>query len=106
MKSTALPQKRYGTRSGAKARRIEVEIHYHRRELHLRIREDGAGIDPSVLGAAKRPGHYGVPGMHERATVISGKLTIWSELDSGAEVELTVPAAIAYAKSSESAQSV
>jgi signal transduction histidine kinase len=88
----------------AKARRIEVEIHYHRRELRLRIRDDGAGIDPSVLGDAKRPGHYGVPGMHERAAVISGKLTIWSELDSGAEVELTVPAAIAYAKSSEPSQ--
>jgi ligand-binding sensor domain-containing protein/signal transduction histidine kinase len=84
----------------SEARQIEVEIRYTARQLRLRIRDDGKGIDAAVLAAGKRPGHYGVPGMYERAGLIGGKLTIWSELDSGAEVELIVPAAIAYGKSS------
>ena len=42
-------------------------------------------------------GHYGLPGMRERATLIGGKLTVWSEVDAGTEVELRVPAVHAYA---------
>jgi nitrate/nitrite-specific signal transduction histidine kinase len=36
--------------------------------------------------------------MHERAKLIGGKLEVWSELDSGTEVELTIPASLAYAE--------
>ena len=42
-------------------------------------------------------GHYGLPGMRERATLIGGKLVVWSEVDEGTEVELRVPASTAYA---------
>jgi signal transduction histidine kinase len=35
--------------------------------------------------------------MRERAKLIGGELTVWSELESGTEVELRVPAALAYA---------
>lgn len=45
-------------------------------------------------------GHYGLPGMRERAELAGGKLTVRSKLDSGTEVELTIPASLAYAKSS------
>jgi signal transduction histidine kinase/ligand-binding sensor domain-containing protein len=83
----------------AHARRIEVEIHYDRRRFRLRVRDDGKGIDPKVLDAGARAGHYGLPGMHERAKLVGGKLAVWSELDSGTETELTIPASIAYAKS-------
>jgi hypothetical protein len=37
--------------------------------------------------------------MHERAKLIGGKLTVWSEHDSGTEVELSIPASIAYSAS-------
>jgi hypothetical protein len=37
--------------------------------------------------------------MHERAKLVGGKLAVWSELDSGTDAELTIPASIAYAKS-------
>jgi hypothetical protein len=37
--------------------------------------------------------------MRERAMLIGGKLTVWSEQDSGTEVELSVPATSAYATS-------
>jgi hypothetical protein len=34
--------------------------------------------------------------LRERAAVVGGKLTVWSALDAGTEIELTVPAANAY----------
>jgi len=81
------------------ARRIEVDIHYDKRQLCLRVRDDGKGIDRHVLDAGSRAGHHGLPGMQERAALVGGKLTVWSELNSGTEIELTISAAIAYAKS-------
>ena len=83
----------------AKATRIEVEIHYDRRQFLLRIRDDGKGIGPEVLAAGGRDGHYGLRGMHERAKLLGGELAVWSELDSGTETELALPAAVAYAHS-------
>jgi signal transduction histidine kinase/ligand-binding sensor domain-containing protein len=83
----------------AKARQIEAEIRYDGGQLRLRVRDDGKGIDPTVLGGDGRQGHYGLHGMRERAEVVGGKLTVWSDLNSGTEVELSIPAAAAYAAS-------
>jgi signal transduction histidine kinase len=80
----------------ARARRIEVEIRYDARELRVRIRDDGIGIDASVLGHDGRAGHWGLPGMRERAERIGGTMDLWSELGAGTEVELRIPASIAY----------
>ena len=85
----------------AEARRIEVEIRYGAREFRLRVRDNGKGIDPKVLEAG-RAGHYGITGMRERTRLAGGRLVFWSELDSGTELELTVPASLAYAKDSDS----
>jgi signal transduction histidine kinase len=89
----------------ADARQIEVEIRYDERQLRIRIRDDGKGIDPKVLKKDEPAGHYGLRGMRERSKLIGGKLTVWSELDSGTEVELSVPASYAYEKSSTSRRS-
>jgi signal transduction histidine kinase len=35
-------------------------------------------------------------GMRERATLIQGKLVVWSEVDEGTEVELRVAAGAVY----------
>ena len=83
----------------AEARRIEVEIHYDERQLRVRVRDDGKGIDPKFLGEQQRAGHWGLNGMRERAKAVGGNLTVWSEIDSGSEIEVTVPASIAYDKS-------
>jgi len=40
--------------------------------------------------------------MRERAELVGGDLAVWSERDSGTEVELTIPGSVAYAKSPES----
>jgi signal transduction histidine kinase/ligand-binding sensor domain-containing protein len=81
----------------SEARRIESEILYEERQLRLRVRDDGKGLDPAVLRGEGRPGHYGLGGMRERATLIGARLDVWSKGDSGTEVELTVPASRAYA---------
>ena len=86
----------------AHASRIEAEIRYDRDMFRLRIRDDGKGIDSSVLKEGARTGHFGLPGMHERAKSMGGRLKIWSEPGAGTEAELTVPARIAYEKFSTS----
>ncbi|HVO61011.1 MAG TPA: two-component regulator propeller domain-containing protein, partial [Terriglobales bacterium] len=81
----------------AHARQIEVEIRYDTDQFRLRVRDDGKGIDPAVLSQQGREGHYGLPGMRERAALIGGKLTVWSEVDAGTQVELRIAASVAYA---------
>ena len=80
----------------AQAERIEVEIRYDERQLRVRVRDDGKGIDAKHLNEDERPGHYGLRGMRERAKLLGVKLAVWSELDSGTEVELRIPASRAY----------
>jgi signal transduction histidine kinase len=79
----------------AKARGIEVELSYGSSALHVRVRDDGAGISPDVISNG-REGHWGLAGMRERARKLQAKLDIWSTPGAGTEVELIVPAAIAY----------
>jgi signal transduction histidine kinase/ligand-binding sensor domain-containing protein len=79
----------------AHATKIEAEIIYHRAELRLRVRDDGCGIDGAILEAG-RPGHWGLPGMRERAKKIQGSFELWSRQGAGTEIELRIPARIAY----------
>jgi len=81
----------------AQARRIDVAIGYGERQFRLSVRDNGKGIDPEVLDGQARAGHWGLPGMRERAELIGGKLEVWSQRQSGTEVELKIRAAIAYA---------
>ena len=80
----------------AQAGRIEVEIRYESRQFRVHVRDDGKGIDSEVLKAGGRAGHYGLPGMRERANRFGGKLDFWSEAGAGTEAVLTVPGAVAY----------
>ena len=80
----------------ANAERIEVEIIYDERRLRVLVRDDGNGIDAKLLSGDGREGHYGLPGMRERAELIGGRLTVRSKLDAGTEIELSIPAGHAY----------
>ena len=81
----------------AHASRVEVEIRYDKQQFRLRVRDDGRGIDPAVLAGQEIEGHYGLRGMPERATLIGGKVAVWSETGAGTEVELSIPARAVYA---------
>ena len=80
----------------AGAQRIEVKVCYDAHSFRLRIRDDGKGIDRAVLGSGGRTGHWGLPGIYERARRIGAKLDLWSEPGAGTEVRLTFAAALAY----------
>ena len=85
----------------ARAKKIEVEIRYDAQEFRIRFRDDGIGIDPKVLNEGARAGHWGLPGVRERAKLAGAQLDFWSEVGAGTEVQVTVPASVAYAKSPE-----
>ena len=77
------------------ASRIEGELTHDSARLRLSIRDNGDGIDQEILKSG-RAGHWGMSGMRERAESIGGQLNIWSTLGAGTEVELIIPAQVAY----------
>jgi signal transduction histidine kinase len=79
----------------AQADHIEAEVTYGAREVRLRIRDDGKGINPKDLSAG-RARHWGLATMRERAVKIGAKLNLWSEVSAGTEVELRIPGSVAY----------
>jgi signal transduction histidine kinase len=79
----------------SRASRIEVEVDYSSSNLRVLVRDNGIGIDPQVLRAG-RDGHWGLPGMRERAENVGAKLRVLSRSAAGTEVELTVPGHVAF----------
>lgn len=80
----------------AQAQLIEMQLNYGRHAFILQVRDDGKGIDPTTLRTGMREGHWGLIGMRERAREIGGKLDIWSGSQPGTEIQLLIPARIAY----------
>ncbi|HET8948307.1 MAG TPA: triple tyrosine motif-containing protein [Candidatus Polarisedimenticolia bacterium] len=78
------------------ARNIDVDIIYGSSQFVLRVRDDGRGIDPSILGKGGRANHFGLQGMRERARRIGARFDLKGRAGGGTEMELTVPAATAY----------
>src|SRR5215475_10696087 len=79
----------------SRAKRVEFELEYADRELQIRVRDDGIGIDPQVLRNG-REGHWGLAGMRERAERIGGFLNISSTPTNGTEVRLSIPGSVAF----------
>jgi len=82
----------------ARAKNIEVNLTYHRTRLQMSIRDDGIGMDQKVVELGGRRGHFGLAGMRERAKRIKAEFTLSSRARMGTEIEISVPAALAYAK--------
>lgn len=79
----------------ARAKHVEVDVEYSRDELTVRVRDDGRGIAPPIVDEG-RSGHFGLPGMRERAEQIGAVLRLWSREGAGTEVEIHVPAKTAF----------
>jgi two-component system, NarL family, sensor histidine kinase UhpB len=71
----------------AGARHVDVELSFVGRTV-LRVRDDGHGFKTSPNGRAR----LGVSGMRERALLVGGHLTIFSEPGDGTTIELTMGA--------------
>jgi len=79
----------------AGAKTIDLALEYHGNELRIVVRDDGRGIDPKVIQLG-RDGHWGLSGMRERAERIGASLKVSSSAAGGTEVDLRVPARIAF----------
>jgi signal transduction histidine kinase len=82
----------------AKSGNVETEVIFGDADLTIRVRDDGIGVDPQILARGQRPGHWGLPGMRERSESFAGHLRVWSEGNAGTEIELRIPAHVAYAQ--------
>ena len=80
----------------AQARHIDVSVGYGRKHLALSIVDDGTGFDADAVARNRAAGHWGLKGMHERATRLRAVLTVSSRPGNGTALELVVPAAIAF----------
>jgi len=89
----------------ADAAKVEVAISYDVHEFRLHLRDDGKGMDPEVVESGGKEGHFGLPGMRERAEVAGGVLTVHSRAGAGVEVDLRIPAARAYARAAAASRS-
>jgi two-component system, NarL family, sensor histidine kinase UhpB len=69
------------------ARHVDVELSFVGRTV-LRVRDDGYGFKTNGNGRAR----LGVSGMRERALLVCGHLTIFSEPGDGTTIELTMGA--------------
>ena len=75
---------------------IGVEIDYRLNGVYLRVHDNGRGIETSILASGHRRDHWGLPNMRERAKKMHAKLRIELQTKGGTQVELRVPAIIAY----------
>jgi signal transduction histidine kinase len=82
----------------ARSTRIEAEVTFRKGHLSVCIRDDGIGIEGPILATGRREGHWGLPGMRERAASFGAALEIGSEERRGTEVKLRVPGRIAYCR--------
>ena len=82
------------------AAKIEVQLEYAPKYLRIVVRDDGAGIDEHILQTG-RDGHWGLAGMRERAENIGARLRVSSRMNAGTEVELSIPAHIAFVSEKE-----
>ncbi len=78
------------------AQNIVADLSYQTAALHVCVSDDGRGIDEGVLQAGYRTGHWGLPGMRERASKMRGELRVGRTKDGGTQIDLQVPAGIAY----------
>ena len=79
--------------SHSRGTQLNVDLSYSR-DLVVRVRDNGTGIDSSVVDRGKA-GHFGVKGMQERAKRIGAKLRFNSS-PAGTEVELIVPGRLTF----------
>jgi nitrate/nitrite-specific signal transduction histidine kinase len=57
-----------------------------------------AGASPPRNAESQRTVHWGLPAIRKRAKRIGSELQFWSEVRVSTDVELTIPARMAYEK--------
>ena len=81
----------------ARASTIEVEVRYLASRVLIDVRDDGQGLPPAVLASGHVEGHWGLPGMRERAANLGAQLTLATRAGGGTHWRLSVPGQRAWA---------
>jgi signal transduction histidine kinase len=79
----------------SRASRIELELEYAPKRFRMVVRDNGCGIDPRILQSG-RDGHWGLLGISELAKRVGARLQVWSRVQAGTELELSIPNRIAF----------
>jgi signal transduction histidine kinase/ligand-binding sensor domain-containing protein len=82
----------------AGATQVTVTLDFSAERFLLRVADNGSGLPPEIAARGGRGGHWGIPGMHERAKRAGGTLRIVDGAAGGTLVELTIPGRAAYAR--------
>jgi signal transduction histidine kinase len=69
----------------ANAHTLTVQLSVVEPDVRLLVRDDGLGFD---VGQGEASGHFGLPGMRERARLVGGQLTIDSQPGQGTTIRL------------------
>lgn len=80
----------------ARAASIGVELVFGAALFELYVIDDGAGMADEIIKSGRRQGHWGLPGMFERAGRIGAVLTVNSVVGGGTRVTLRIPGGLAY----------
>ncbi|MDQ1811731.1 triple tyrosine motif-containing protein [Massilia sp. CCM 9210] len=80
----------------AKASKIEVELLYERKELTVVVRDNGCGLPAEVLRDGGLPGHWGLPGISERAERLGANVRWTSAPGQGSEMRLRLPGTLLW----------
>ncbi|MCA9939197.1 MAG: GAF domain-containing sensor histidine kinase [Anaerolineales bacterium] len=71
----------------AQATQADVELTITPAQVTLAVQDDGRGFDPEQVEA----GRFGLQGLHERARLLGGRLTIASKPGAGTRLRVTLP---------------
>ena len=78
----------------AQARKVTVRLEESEHEIHAIISDNGRGFDAEKIkkmpGAGQEHG-WGLVGMHERASLLDGTLTITSQPEQGTTIDVSIP---------------
>jgi len=76
----------------AQPTRVSLRIHFDAAGVTLEVEDDGIGfVPPAFPSDLAVQGHYGLVGMHERATRLGGHLSIRSSYGQGTKVVAFLP---------------
>ncbi|MFZ6759753.1 sensor histidine kinase [Undibacterium sp. Ji50W] len=80
----------------AQGTQVMLYLIYGTDYFSMHVRDNGKGMPQEIREQGKRPGHWGLTGMRERASGMGGELEILNGVTGGSEVVLTIAASIVY----------
>lgn len=76
----------------SQATEVEVIAEFHDKKVVVTIKDNGKGFNvPGTVGDLTRDGKLGLTGMHERARLVGGSVTLHSEPGKGTTIVVEVP---------------